>query len=154
MFISPQELINNIGMNVLLQFVSGKNFDTTQRPSKDDIEQALLVNPESELQQQIHAWYAAANKNVSALMTGYVGRFSLTQAQINESVLPGIAADLMRFELCTNPNDEHLAKRRDVAMKLLDKIDKGVIQLVENKPVSRGAITTRKPKSEFNWAGY
>ena len=154
MFISAKQLIDNIGMNVLLQFVSGKSFDTTQRPTKDDIEQALLVSPDTELQLQIHAWYEAANKNVSALITGYVGRYSVSQEQIKDSVLSGIAADLMRFELCVNPNDEHIAKRRDTAIKMLDKIEKGVIQLADNKPVSRAAISTRRAPSEFNWEGY
>jgi phage gp36-like protein len=154
MFISPQDIINKIGMNVLLQFVSGKSFDVTTRPTKDDVEQALLVSPDNELQQQIHDWYVSSDKSVTALITGYVSRFSLTQAEIDASVLPSIATDLMRYELCTNPNDEQINKRREVAMKQLDKIEKGVIRLTQDKHVARTGMRTTKPRSQFNWDGY
>jgi len=154
MFISPQDIINKIGMNVLLQFVSGKSFDSTTRPTKDDLEQALLVSPGTELQQQIHDWYESSQKSVTALITGYVSRFSLTQSEIDASVLPAVATDLMRYELCTNPNDEQINKRREVAMKQLDKIEKGVIRLTADKSVARTGMRTTKPRSQFNWEAY
>lgn len=154
MYTKPQTVINNIGMNVLLQFVSGKSFDVAQRPTKEDVEQALLVSPDNELQQQIHDWYLGAERNVTALINGYVARFRLEQHEIDNSVLPAIATDLMRYELCTNPNDEQINKRRETAMKQLDKIEKGTIQLTQTKHVQRTGMRTKRPHSQFNWDGY
>ena len=154
MFITPQALINNIGINVLLQFASGKFSDVGSYPTKDDVETALLGAPGTELQQQINAWYVSSDKNVSALITGYVARFSLSQSDIDNSVLPGVAADLMRYELCTNSADENIKSRRDFAMKQLDKIDKGVIQIKEDVEVARTGMRTKVAASRFSWDGY
>ena len=154
MFISPQNVANKIGMNVLLQFVVGKLFDASPRPTKEDVEQALFVSPSTELQQQIFDWYVSAQQSTNALIAGYVSRFELSQQDIDASVLPAIACDLMRYELCTNANDENIIKRRENAMRQLDKIDKGVIALTAHQAVSRTGINTMRPVSSFNWNGY
>lgn len=154
MFATPTHVINKIGMNVLLQFVSGKSFDSTVRPTKEDVEQALLQNPDTEFQEQIYDWYASGEKSVTALITGYVSRFSLTDSEIEASVLPSIAVDLMRYELCTNPNDEQINKRRETAMKQLDKIEKGVIQIAPSKHVQRTGMQTKRVASQFDWNRY
>lgn len=154
MFITPEALISKIGVNTLLQFASGKVADVGTYPAKDDLETALLAAPVSELQQQIYDWYQGAEQSVTALITGYVSRFELSQAEIDNSVLPSIAAELMRYELCNNAADEDILKRRDFAMKQLDKIDKGAIQIKEDKPTKRTGMRTRAAGSQFKWNGY
>ncbi|SFD55069.1 phage protein Gp36 family protein [Pseudoalteromonas denitrificans] len=154
MFASPQQVINKIGINVLLQFVSGKfgevgDYENT--PKVEDVELALLNSPASALQEQINAWYLESDKAVSALITGYVARFNLTQAEIDVSVLPGVYIDLMTYELCINAESEDISDKRNFAMRQLDKVSKGVIQIKNPSTVSSTtSMRTKKVYSSFN----
>ena len=155
MFTTTQTVIDKIGINVLLQFVSAKFAEPGAYPTRDDVETALLGEPETELQQQIAAWYSEAQKDVNATITGFVARFKLTQDDINTSVLPGIAIDLMHCELATNIADEHLKELNKKAMALLDKVSKGVIQIKEDAPAgSRTGMRTKAAGSQFDWNRY
>ncbi|WP_199525386.1 phage protein Gp36 family protein [Pseudoalteromonas sp. bablab_jr011] len=155
MFTTTQTVIDKIGINVLLQFVSAKFAEPGAYPTRDDVETALLGEPETELQQQIAAWYSEVQKDVNATITGFVARFKLTQDDINTSVLPGIAIDLMHCELATNIADEHLKELNKKAMALLDKVSKGVIQIKEDAPAgSRTGMRTKSAGSQFDWDRY
>ncbi|MBQ4864385.1 DUF1320 family protein [Pseudoalteromonas sp. MMG013] len=157
MYVSTQHTVNTIGLHSLLLFAQAQfnpGFSHDVELTSDDIAQALLNAPETELQQQIYDWFDTAKTNVDALIFGYVARFSLSVDETEKSVLPGLAADLMRYELCTNDGDESIVKRRDDAIKTLDKIDKGVIQLKAPTAKSSTTIKTAKPISQFNWERY
>ncbi|OHU85523.1 MULTISPECIES: phage protein Gp36 family protein [Pseudoalteromonas] len=154
MFVSTSHTINTIGMHLLVQFAQGR-FNSDSYATEEDLTTALLQSPTTELQQQIYDWFSTAKTNVDALIFGYVAKFSLSMDDIEQSLLPGLAADLMRYELCTNDADEGISKRRDNAIKQLEKIDKGVIQLKSSTPkLSSKTIKTIKPASQFNWSGY
>lgn len=155
MFTTIQAVIDKVGINVLVHFVTAKFADVGIRPSRADVEAALLGEPVTELQQQIVAWYMQAQKNVNATITGFVARFDLTELDINDSVLPGIANDLMHCELSTNIADEHLKTLKSNAMTLLDKVSKGVIQLKADGPAPvRTGMRTKAAGTQFNWRGY
>ncbi|PAJ72038.1 hypothetical protein CJF42_23400 [Pseudoalteromonas sp. NBT06-2] len=154
MFASAAQVINKIGINLLLQFVSGKFGDVADydnQPQAIDIQTALQNTPQTQLQQQISDWYHESDKTVTALITGYVARFSLTQADITASVLPGIYIDLMQYELCINTADEDISDKRNFAIRQLDKVSKGVIQIKTNTHTqSTTAMRTRKVMSSFD----
>lgn len=155
MFTTEQAVIDKIGINTLLQFASSKFNEVGTRVTRDDVEAALLSETYSELQEQINAWYAQAQKNVNAVIAGYVSRFTLNQDDINNSVLPGIANDLMHCELAPNIADEHLKTLKINAMAMLDKVSKGVIQIKEDSPAGvRTGMRTKPAGSQFNWERY
>ncbi len=153
MFASTTQVINKLGLNLLLQFISGKFGDVgdyDNQPQAIDIQTALLNEPITELQQQINAWYRESDKTVNALITGYVARFSLTQAEIDASVLPGIYIDLMQYELCINNADEDISDKRNFAIRQLDKVSKGVIQIkISTHTQSTTSMRTKKINSRF-----
>ena len=155
MFTTEQAVIDKVGINTLLQFASNKFNEPGSRVTRDDVEAALLSETYSELQEQINAWYAQAQKNVNAVIAGYVSRFALNQDDINNSVLPGIASDLMHCELAPNIADENLKALKSNAMAMLDKVSKGVIQIKEDAPAGvRTGMRTKPAGSQFNWPGY
>ncbi|CAI86616.1 hypothetical protein [Pseudoalteromonas translucida] len=155
MFTTVQAVIDKVGINVLLQFATAKFAMAGSRPTRDDVEAALLSETYSELQAQINAWYNQAQKNVNSVIAGYVARFELNQRDIDGSVLPGIANDLMHCELAPNIADEHLKNLKSSAMAMLDKVSKGVIQIKEDGPAAtRTGMRTRVAGTQFNWPGY
>ena len=155
MFTTEQAVIDKVGINTLLQFASNKFNEPGSRVTRDDVEAALLSETYSELQEQINAWYAQAQKNVNAVIAGYVSRFALNQGDINNSVLPGIANDLMHCELAPNIADENLKALKSNAMAMLDKVSKGVIQIKEDAPAgSRTGMRTKAAGSQFDWDRY
>ncbi|WP_409425439.1 MULTISPECIES: hypothetical protein [unclassified Pseudoalteromonas] len=155
MFTTEQAVIDKVGINTLLQFATAKFAAVGSRPTRDDVEAALLSETYNELQEQINAWYVQAQKNVNAVIAGYVARLALNQDDINNSVLPGIANDLMHCELAPNIADENLKTLKSNAMAMLDKVSKGVIQIKEDAPAgARTGMRTKPAGSQFNWPGY
>ncbi|WP_105198967.1 phage protein Gp36 family protein [Pseudoalteromonas sp. T1lg10] len=155
MFVTTQYVIDKIGVNVLLQFASGKFAEAGSYPTSDDVTTALLGVPATELQQQILAWYQSAEKNVTAIVSGFLPNADISQEQIDNSVLPGIACDLLYFELAVNPGDDNIKARKTSAMALLEKVSKGLIQIKEDAPAAaRTGMRTKAAGTSFNWGGY
>ncbi|MEC4091831.1 phage protein Gp36 family protein [Pseudoalteromonas rubra] len=156
MFVDPSHVLNSIGLNGLLAFANGRfalGFDA-QQITEDDLNQALTGTPETDLQTTVANWFKDAASNVNNTIFGYVARFNLNPEEIDSSPLRGIAADLMRYELCNNDIDESILTRRKHAMQELDKIAKGVIQVKASTPASHGPVRTAAPGSQFNWQAY
>ncbi|AZZ98257.1 phage protein Gp36 family protein [Pseudoalteromonas sp. R3] len=156
MFVDPSHVLNSIGVNRLLEFANGRfalGYDA-QQVTEGDLNQALTGTPETDLQTTVANWFKTAAANVDNTIFGYVVRFNLTVAEIDSSPLRGIAAELMRYELCNNDTDESILARRKNAMQELGKIESGVIQVKVPPPASRGPVRTAAPASEFNWPAY
>lgn len=153
MFVLLDRTLHTISLNLLLQFAQGRfGFDANVQQS--DLETALLGVPTNELQEQILDWYNSAKANVDSLIFGYVAKLQLSADDVAKSPIPAIAVDLMRYELCNNDADEGYLKRRDFAMRQLEKIEKGTIQVKAPSPSFSPGMKTAKPTSHFNWDGY
>ncbi|ALU41934.1 phage protein Gp36 family protein [Pseudoalteromonas rubra] len=156
MFVDPSHVLNSIGVNGLLAFANGRfaiGYDA-QQITEDDLNLALTATPETDLQTTVANWFKTAAANVNNTIFGYVASYELTPAEIDSSPLRGIAAELMRYELCNNDTDESILARRKNAMQELDKIAKGVIQVKAPAPASHGPVRTAAPGSQFNWQAY
>ena len=154
MFVSATHIMSLIGMSALLQFASGRiEPDYDNRLTADDIHAALVGEPVGENQTHISDWFNAAAANVNAVIMGYVAKFELTEQQVEASPLQSIATDLMWYELSNNPGDELLA-RKSAALKMLDKINAGTIQIQKPMPKSHGTMRTAKPRSHFDWSRF
>ena len=153
MFVTAEQVVKKIGVNVLVQFAAAKFAGVGSVPTADDLTAAFQGTASTELQRQIADWYQECVQSVTALISGYVSRYQLSPTEISQSVLPGIAIDLLHYELSANPS-ESVEKRRDTALRRLDKVDKGVIQVKEDKPTARTGMRTRAVGSQFNWRGY
>lgn len=152
MFVNKSHVISSIGLNLLVQFASGR-FDAYELQASD-INNALLNTPEGELQQQILDWFVTAERNVNSVITGYVAKYELTKVEIDNSPLPSIAADLMRYELSNNDADEGFLARKRSAMKQLEKIQSGTIAVKHLSPTRTNSMKTIKAGSSFDWDGY
>ncbi|MEC8325911.1 MAG: phage protein Gp36 family protein [Pseudomonadota bacterium] len=154
MFTTPKQLIDKTGINVLVQFANGKFGSPGTRITDEDVIAALEGNPITELQQQINAWYTQGFKNVNAIIIGYTAKLKLSQDEIESSVLPGIAIDLLTYELAPNSSDEDNQTKKKDALALLEKVSKGLIQIKDDAPVVRAGMRTKAAGTQFNWAGY
>ncbi|KID56853.1 hypothetical protein JF50_13225 [Pseudoalteromonas luteoviolacea] len=156
MFVNTQHTVNTLGVNQLVEYANGR-FSLaygSQEITAEDIENALLATPETDIQTTLLNWFETASTNVNNTIAGYVAKLELTQAEIDTSPLLGIAADLMRYELCNNDADEGLMVRRKNAMQELGKIEAGTIQIKTPSPVASGPIQTKPVSSNFDWARY
>ncbi|MBQ4879643.1 DUF1320 family protein [Pseudoalteromonas luteoviolacea] len=156
MFVNTQHTVNTLGVNRLVDYANGRfsiGFDA-QDITDNDIKTALLATPETDIQTTVFNWFETASTNVNNTIAGYVAKLELTQAEVDASLLLGISADLMRYELCNNDADEGLMVRRKNAMQELGKIEAGTIQIKAPSPVASGPIQTKTPSSSFDWARY
>ncbi|MBQ4840060.1 phage protein Gp36 family protein [Pseudoalteromonas luteoviolacea] len=156
MFVNTQHTVNTLGVNRLVDYANGRfsiGFDA-QDITDNDIKTALFATPETDIQTTVFNWFETASTNVNNTISGYVAKYELTQAEVDASPLLGIAADLMRYELCNNDADEGLMTRRKNAMQELSKIEAGTIQIKAPSPVASGPIQTKPVSSNFDWARY
>ncbi|MCF2855921.1 DUF1320 family protein [Pseudoalteromonas sp. SMS1] len=156
MFVNAQHTVSTIGLSRLLEFANGTfaiAYDA-QQITEDDLNKALLATPETDLQTTLLNWFNTASTNVNNTIMGYVAKLELTQAEVDASPLLGIAADLMRYELCNNDTDEGLMTRRKNAMLELGKIEAGTIQIKAPSPMASGPIQTKPLASNFDWQRY
>ncbi|KZN30065.1 hypothetical protein N480_03725 [Pseudoalteromonas luteoviolacea S2607] len=156
MFVNAQHTISTIGLSRLLEFANGTfalAYDA-QQITEDDLNKALLATPETDIQTTLLNWFNTASTNVNNTIMGYVAKLELTQAEVDASPLLGIAADLMRYELCNNDADEGLMTRRKNAMLELGKIESGTIQIKAPSPMASGPIQTKPLASNFDWQRY
>ncbi|KZW99458.1 hypothetical protein JL49_17025 [Pseudoalteromonas luteoviolacea] len=156
MFVNTQHTVNTLGVNRLVDYANGRfsiGFDA-QNITDNDIKTALLETPETDIQTTLLNWFETASTNVNNTIMGYVAKLELTQAEVDASPLQGIAADLMRYELCNNDADEGLMTRRKNAMLELGKIEAGTIQIKAPSPMASGPIQTKPLASNFDWQRY
>ncbi|MBQ4814258.1 DUF1320 family protein [Pseudoalteromonas luteoviolacea] len=156
MFVNAQHTINTLSVKLLVEYANGR-FSLvygSQEITAEDIENALLATPETDIQTTVLNWFDTASTNVNNTIMGYVAKLELTQAEVDASPLLGIAADLMRYELCNNDADEGLMLRRKNAMLELGKIEAGTIQIKAPSPMASGPIQTKPLASNFDWQRY
>ncbi|OCQ21933.1 hypothetical protein A7985_08985 [Pseudoalteromonas luteoviolacea] len=156
MFVNAQHTVSTIGLSRLLEFANGTfalAYDA-QQITENDLNKALLATPETDIQTTLLNWFNTASTNVNNTIMGYVAKLELTQAEVDASPLLGIAADLMRYELCNNDADEGLMTRRKNAMLELGNIEAGTIQIKAPSPLASGPIQTKLLASNFDWQRY
>ena len=154
MFVSATHIINLLGMSTLLQCATGRlepNYDNPM--TAEDIKAALLGEPAGDNQMQIAGWFNGAAANVNAVIMGYVAKYDLSEREVADSLLPGIASELMWYELSNNPGDVQLARKK-AALTMLDKINAGTIQIKKPIPKNHGTMRTAKPRSHFDWSRF
>ncbi len=153
--VTAQRVLDKLGVNLLLQYVSGRFATLDVYPTTEDVVAALSDEAATELQLQIARWYQESVVQVQSVITGYIAKFALTAEQLDDSMVPGIAIDLLNYELCPNPSDD-VRGRKDYALGLLKQIERGAITLVQSGPrrIASTGLATRKAGTRFNWEGY
>lgn len=153
--LTAQRFIDKVGINLLVQYASGRLATPGQFITVQDVQLALTDQAQTDLQASIANWYQVSLLHVQSVVTGYISRFSVTSDELAQSLVPGLAIDLLQYELCPNPSEE-LLKKRDYATARLRDIEKGVIKLSEHSAdrVPTTGLKTARAGSRFDWGGY
>jgi hypothetical protein len=153
--LTAQRFIDKVGINLLVQYASGRLATPGQFITVLDVQLALTGQAQTDVQASIANWYQVSHTHVQSVVTGYISRFSVTSEELAQSLVPGLAIDLLQYELCPNPSEE-LIRRRDYATARLKDIEKGVIKLTEHSTdrVPTTGLKTVRAGSRFDWGGY